>query len=66
MKLFVIKVVKCKQSSILTSIQNTKSLYSGNCQKATGAKDGSGNWPMSNICSNFMRTTKLIKKALKK
>jgi hypothetical protein len=62
MKLFLIKVVKCKQRSILTSIQNTKSLYSGNCQKASGAKDGSGNWPMSNFCSNFIRTTQFINK----
>jgi hypothetical protein len=36
---FVTKVTKCKQGSILTSIQNTKSQYNcTNCQKATEAK----------------------------
>jgi hypothetical protein len=38
-KLFVIKEAKCKHSSILTFMQNTKSLYNcNNCQKATEAK----------------------------
>jgi hypothetical protein len=36
--IFVVKVVKCKQSSILTSTQNNES----SCQKATEAKVGSG------------------------
>jgi hypothetical protein len=41
-KSFVIKVAKCKQSNILTSIQTTK-LNQYNCtnyQQATKAKDG--------------------------
>jgi hypothetical protein len=45
MKLFVIKVAICKQSSILTSIQ----ILTTYCQKATDKKYGSGNLPMSDI-----------------
>jgi hypothetical protein len=44
-KLFVMKVAKCKQSSILTSY---KILIHCN-QEAKSAKDGSGNWPMCNL-----------------
>jgi hypothetical protein len=43
-KRFVIKIVKCKQSSILTSIQNTITVLIAKEQN-----DGSGNWPMSNV-----------------
>jgi hypothetical protein len=40
-KLFVVKVAKCKQSSILTSIKNT--LNFTDCQKAKDENDGSDN-----------------------
>jgi hypothetical protein len=43
-KLFAIVVAKCKQSSILTSIQKKRNHYNYNyCQKATEAKADSGN-----------------------
>jgi hypothetical protein len=42
-KIFLINEAKCNQVSILTFIQNTKSL----CQKASEAKDSSGNMPVS-------------------
>jgi hypothetical protein len=38
-------VTKYKQSSNLTSMQNTNSY----CQKATDEKDGSGYWPICNF-----------------
>jgi hypothetical protein len=43
-------VAKCKQTSILTTIQNDYNCT--NRQKATESKDGSGNWPMSNFLLN--------------
>lgn len=47
------KVVKCKQCDIFTSIQNH--YHYTNCQKATDAKDDSGNWPMNNVLKTINR-----------
>jgi hypothetical protein len=43
-KLFVIKVAKCKQSSILTSIEILNPYICTNSKKVTKAKDGSANF----------------------
>jgi hypothetical protein len=59
MKLLVIKVAKCKHSSILTSIQNTKYHYTcTNYQNATEAKDKSDNWSMSKLFEKLEHNTK--------
>jgi hypothetical protein len=44
-KKIIVKVAKCKQSIILTFIQNTNHYNYTYCQKATDEKDGSGNCP---------------------
>jgi hypothetical protein len=46
MKLFVIKIAKYNQSSILTSIKILNHYNCTNCQKAT--EEGSGYWLMNN------------------
>jgi hypothetical protein len=43
------KVAKCKQYSILTLIQNSKSLHLYKLQKKQQVKNDSGNKPMSNF-----------------
>jgi hypothetical protein len=49
-KLFVVKVFKCKQRSILTSLPNTQLFLPLLISKnATEAKHGSNNWPISNV-----------------
>jgi hypothetical protein len=55
----VIKVAKCKQSGILTSIYKILFHYDFiYCQKAPEAQDGSGNWPTI----KFLETIKVHKK----
>jgi hypothetical protein len=48
-KVIVIKEAKCKESSFLTWYKIPNHYKCNNCQKAIGAKDGSGNWPMRNV-----------------
>jgi hypothetical protein len=63
-KKYVVKVAKCKLSSILTSIQNAKYYKCTNCKQTTEQDDSSGNWPMSNLLETIKRVPK-IKKILK-
>jgi hypothetical protein len=54
MKLFVIKVAKCKQSSIFLLPYKILIYYKCSyCQNATEEKDDWGNWPMSNCLATI-------------
>jgi hypothetical protein len=52
---YVIKVAKCKQSSILIQYNILIHYNCAYCQKVTDEEDGSGNWSMS----NFLDTIKV-------
>jgi hypothetical protein len=48
--LFVTKVEKCNQRSVLASVQKNLIHYNcAYCQKATDEKDDLSNWPMNKI-----------------
>jgi hypothetical protein len=58
-KVFITKVGKIKQSSILIFIQNTESINLNYYQVIAEANDGLGNWPIKNFAGNFKRTTEI-------
>jgi hypothetical protein len=61
-EIFIITVVKCKQSHCLTYIRNTKNTITvPTAKKQQKKKNVSDNWPMCNILETVKEHTKKIK-----